>query len=207
MSKDPTIIRNHEAAEHEFLHNRHTENVPDIYKCQRCVYEGNSEEQLNAHLLIWHRLVKCDKCDYTAEDMDCMRNHMMKHTGRFVFPCGQCEFEATKQSLLERHIQHKHTAEKKERKNKYECILCTKSFPDEVQRRNHKCAPLKYSYPCETCNFTAASADEHLKHIGVAHVRDSYSCSYCEFETKHEKLLKSHIVKQLCNHNNKLHGN
>ena len=98
---------------------------------------------------------------------------MKKHTGTNLFTCGQCEFEATKQSMLESHIETKH------------------SYPN----LQPNCEPLKSIYPCETCEFKANNIEEYFKHMN-SHKKDLHSCSYCDFETKHKKLLRAHIMTQ-----------
>ena len=182
----------------EFLLHSKTLHNANVFKCQRCEYEENSEEKLNAHGLIYHGIVKCDICDYAAEDVENMRNHMKKHTGTNVFTCDQCEFEATKQTMLESRIETKHSdpnLQPKLSESEYKCHGCEKTLPDDFNRKNHKCEPLKSIYPCEECEFKAKSIEEYFMHM-KSHKKVLHSCSYCEFETKHETLLRAHILTQ-----------
>jgi hypothetical protein len=79
-----------------------------------------------------HGFISCDKCEYLAEDNDLMKQHKKKHTGSYVYVCGICEFEATRLSLLENHLEVKHTKESmwwnENQKSDHLCEKCEKKF-------------------------------------------------------------------------------
>jgi hypothetical protein len=107
-----------------------------------CDYVTNNTAQINEHAFLVHGIVKCERCDYSAEDKDIMKAHMKRHTGRIIFQCGKCEFEATRQSLLENHIEARHSYVPPQLKQK--CERCEKVFPDIFQIKYHTCIPVKY---------------------------------------------------------------
>ena len=68
----------------------------EIFTCYKCDYETVGSRKLEAHALLLHGIVKCDRCEYAAEDFDILNEHKKKHTGRIIFQCRICEFEATR---------------------------------------------------------------------------------------------------------------
>ena len=78
------------------------------FTCCFCDYDTNDKKTYDAHSFENHGSINCDHCEYSALDKGLMKKHMKKHTGRFIFTCGICEFEATKQSFLENHVELKH---------------------------------------------------------------------------------------------------
>merc|ERR1711954_493924 len=81
---------------------------PVIYECHLCKFTESNQKTLDEHGIKEHGVLKCNKCEYTAEDHDILQNYMKTHTGRIIFTCVVCEFEATREILLENHMEMKH---------------------------------------------------------------------------------------------------
>ena len=88
-----------------------------------------------------------------------MRKHNTRHTGNMVYQCQICEFEATKQSLLEDHIDVRHTQKET---NNYKCFKCEKSFQYYFLLINHRC------FKCDKCNFIECSSDNLAIHANYS---------------------------------------
>ena len=78
----------------------HVENKQQLF-CYMCPLKTDTQENLREHAKVEHGIdpVKCDKCEYVAEDINILKKHKMRHTGRILFTCRICEFEATKESI------------------------------------------------------------------------------------------------------------
>ena len=87
---------------------------------------------MDEHCVQEHGFINCEKCDYTAEDKDLMKKHMTKHTGGRIFTCNYCVFEATKQSILEDHMETKHAKKEpwwqEDEPQTYQCDACETTF-------------------------------------------------------------------------------
>ena len=82
---------------------------PKASQCHKCKYLTCRSDDMDEHVLENNGFIRCDRCEYISEDNDIMKKHMMKHTGDSIYSCNICEFEATRQSLLENHMEAKHT--------------------------------------------------------------------------------------------------
>ena len=92
-----------------------------LFSCHLCDYQTSDVLQMNDHSSKNHGFIHCDKCEYIAEESTIMKKHMLKHTGSFNFTSTICEFEATKESLLEEHYERKH---KKNKEVSFQCEVC-----------------------------------------------------------------------------------
>ena len=113
---------------------------------------------------------------------------MRTHTGRIIFTCQVCEFEATRQSMLDDHIEIKHT-EKDLPPEKYDCRKCEQVFPTSLHLEYHICKPT-YKYPCHVCEFMGLSVLEVLTHLNEDHVK----CLKCNHMSKTKKDLDQHQI-------------
>lgn len=93
--------------------------------CYLCEFETNITSTLEKHYETEHKTICCDRCKYIACDENVMRRHKMKHTSNTVHQCPNCEFEATRQALLNDHIESKL---KEKEKLTFHCIKCEKIF-------------------------------------------------------------------------------
>jgi hypothetical protein len=150
--------------------------------CHLCEFKTIDETKMNAHRFQQPGIIKCDRCEYGAEDSDIMKKHKMNHSGTIIFICNTCEFEATKQSLLEAHKEPKHTSAKKREVFSYPFLM-----------ENHGCSPV-FKYPCEMCTFVFIGFSEPLEHMDLVHTNALASCSKCDYKTKNQNDLDVHII-------------
>ena len=149
------FVSDTEASEHtEKAHKK------ESLSCYKCDYETDGPKKLEVHALLLHGIVQCDKCGYGAEDFDILNEHMKKHTGRMIFQCRKCEFEATRQAILDNLIAVKH-AQPAPPCKKEMCKHCTKYFPDPFLLKYHSCKQVETSeyagqrkWMCDLCDYT-----------------------------------------------------
>ena len=122
-----------------------------LLQCHFCEYESLDLKRIEVHVLEAHGVINCTLCDYGSLDKDLMRSHMKIHTGRINFTCNICEFEATKHSLLEEHVEAKHSNRNKE-PTSYHCEICERAFPAYFLLRDHNCTPT-HKLLCDACEF------------------------------------------------------
>ena len=81
-----------------------------MYNCMYCSFETIEAKE------------KDDHCDKYAS---IMKKHMNTTTGSSIFNCRTCEFETTKQHILEKHSKSKHTIKDTENWH-FTCKKCEK---------------------------------------------------------------------------------
>ena len=160
------------------------------FYCYKCDYSSDDEHEIEEHGCRVHGMVKCDRCEYIAEDLDIMKKHKMKHTGRIIFSCNICEFETTRESMLVTHKESKHT--NPEEKLNIECKTCEKSFPYLFHYNEHSCKPI-FKYPCEKCKFKAIELAEIVEHVVNVHTGQTFHCSSCDFQAEDKEGLDMHV--------------
>ena len=156
-------------------------------KCGFCDYTVTDKKSLDDHGYQKHGLINCEKCEYGALDEDIMKKHMMTHTGRIVFMCNICEFETTRQSMLENHMESKHPKNENQSVKHY-CEKCEQEFLSSLHLDYHHCKP-QFKYPCHVCQFMGLSVVEVLTHLNEDHVK----CHTCNHIANTEKDLNEHI--------------
>ena len=111
-----------------------------LQRCGFCDYTSEDQKNVNEHAYQSHGLITCEKCEYGALDADIMKKHMKTHTGRIIFTCRVCEFEATRQGMLDDHMESKHT-KKDHPPEKHDCKKCEQTFPTSLHLEFHICKP------------------------------------------------------------------
>ena len=165
-------------------------------KCHLCEYETNENRIMDEHLIYHHGFICCEKCEYMSEDNVLMKQHKMKHTGTSIFYCGRCEFEATRQIILENHLETKHAQKsdywwQESQKCVYYCDKCEKKFQNLFVMRYHICVQ-ETKYACPKCEFMAITLHEHLTHLENKHTKEKIKCESCDFEGRSPEEINGH---------------
>ena len=180
-----------------------TDTEVKILYCYKCDYETVGANNLEAHALLLHGIVKCDRCEYAAEDFDILNEHKKKHTGRIIFQCGKCEFEATRQAILENHMEEKHSRPLTPPEREM-CNHCERYFLDPLLLKYHPCKPVECEYRCERCSFIGKSSNEYLQHLETHKVQgcgeqknnispEIISCPFCNIQLEKSDNLRIHL--------------
>ena len=149
-------VKVHEMTEHDF------------YKCGFGDHRSNDKKNLKEHEETEHGIIDCEKCEYSALDKEIMSNHMKTHTGSMLFICRICEFETTREAMLEDHCETKHKPIKKPQSPKHKCEKCELFFEDKFILKSHVCI-ITSKFQCELCTFTGVTLGELLDHMGADH--------------------------------------
>ena len=137
-------------------------------RCCFCEFETLDGIELNNHEANKHRMINCDKCEYSALDEGIMKKHKEQHTGMFLIQCGKCEFEARKQATLDAHHEMKHPTPQEASDIRHRCEKCEIDFDDAFIFKSHICI-ITSKYQCERCTFTAITFAELLSHMVSEH--------------------------------------
>ena len=156
-------------------------------RCDFCEFTSVDQKVVDAHMQRKHEVIQCEKCEYGALDADILKKHMMTHTGNIIFTCYICEFEVTKQSILEDHKESKHSKEEVLPDVLY-CEKCEKTYQTKFHLEFHNCKS-PYKYPCHICEFIGLSVLEILSHINDDH----YKCESCNHFSNTKEDLEKHI--------------
>ena len=151
---------------------------------------------MDKHTISDHGYILCDKCDYIGADKELLIQHKMKHSGTNIFICGICEFEATRQAILENHMENKHTKKTfwwhESEKSDYYCDKCEKKFKNIFVMRYHMCLQ-ETKYACPLCEFMAVTYYELYKHLEQTHTKKKIKCEKCDYESTSKDEIDSHI--------------
>ncbi|XP_058461199.1 GDNF-inducible zinc finger protein 1-like isoform X2 [Malaya genurostris] len=113
-----------------------TTHQPKIHQvqCEQCKKWLKNKLCLRKHM-VQHSMVrhKCNLCDYSAANMQCLRNHMrVQHTDLKPFACDVCgKTFKLKNTLLNHHVQH--TGVKK-----FCCEFCSRTFASSGNYYAHR---------------------------------------------------------------------
>jgi len=107
-----------------------------------------------------------------------------------VFPCDQCEYVATQNGHLKRHVFAKHSLVK------VECKNCEKKFTlKESLRRHVKEVHGNTTFSCPECDFVGRRQDSLNYHMQCKHSKEKSTCDECGFQAETMKLIKKHKLK------------
>ena len=177
-------LTNHEELQHSD-HMKGEENNQKLeIKCHLCEYLTKEPKEMDNHVINQHGFVCCDLCEYMAEDRQLVAQHKKKHTGKIIYTCGICEFEATKESILEDHHEIKHTKKNfwwmEKEKSEHFCDKCEKKFQNLFVKRYHLCVQ-ETKYVCPLCEFLGIDLHEIEVHLEKIHTKKiEIKCNLCE---------------------------
>ncbi|KAH8407498.1 hypothetical protein KR222_003647 [Zaprionus bogoriensis] len=135
---------------------------------------------------------KCELCDRTFADKQCLRNHeLLKHQPdeQKTFICEHCPKRYTKQYLLDQHrIIHK--------ERNVPCDICERRFPNVSMLCTHvKMVHGNYGTMCDICaqviRGRAAFQRHQLEHAGITEPK--VQCDICGSWHKNKYSLKKHV--------------
>ncbi|XP_053684221.1 transcription factor grauzone-like [Sabethes cyaneus] len=113
-----------------------TTHQPKIYQvqCDICKKWLKNKLCLRKHM-VQHSAVrhKCNQCDYSAVNLQCLRNHMrVQHTDLKPFACNVCgQSFKLKNTMLNHYVQH--TGERK-----FSCEFCSRTFASSGNYYAHR---------------------------------------------------------------------
>jgi len=106
------------------------------------------------------------------------------------FPCDQCEYVASQNGHLKRHVTAKHGVER------FECKLCGKKFTlKESLRRHVKEVHGNHIFPCPECDFVGKRQDSLNYHLQWKHSDEKSTCDECGYEADTVRLIQRHKLR------------
>ena len=133
----------------------------------------------------------CNKCDYQATHQSNLTRHIQsKHEG-VKYACNQCDQQFTQQCALTTHIQSIHEGVK------YACNQCDYRATQQTHLAKHiKSVHEGVKYPCKQCNQQFTAQSTVTRHIQSAHEGVKYACNQCDYQATQQGNLTSHIESQ-----------
>ncbi|ELT94850.1 hypothetical protein CAPTEDRAFT_225205 [Capitella teleta] len=177
-------------------------NVP----CTQCGAMLSSQRMLDLHIKQKHiyggRMVVCDMCGTEVTQSYLKKHKQLMHDPTYVkvvkpkeeyIPCPECDYQAPKQCLLQKHVMRMH----KERK--LCCSQCHARFALEYDLRLHmknihQSDQLNALVKCEKCGkeMKQRNLEHHMKN--VHNPRTQHICPHCDKALCSKHSLKVHIM-------------
>ncbi|XP_054452118.1 zinc finger protein 665-like [Anoplopoma fimbria] len=158
--------------------------------CETC---GKSFKSL-AYLILHqskHRERQPSVCTYCGKQFstkDCLRAHMVRHTGGY--PCPVCGKKFYQKTYLKWHL-YKHTGQEP-----YLCDTCGKGWPSAAQLKMHMVQHTEARpFKCEDCGIcykrgSHLMAHRRAKHIGLR----PFACEVCGKAFRLNNELRKHMM-------------
>ncbi|GFR14666.1 hypothetical protein TNCT_104141 [Trichonephila clavata] len=173
-----------------------------VYRCQKCSYTGQSDDDLHKHLLI-HFPYECLICGYLTDIEDRRDQHMKKYhpgisaagqDGNVMFPgTGN---KTTKKNASKK-MDEKSMEEKAIKPKKTKCKLCDQVLNCKNDYYNHLKAAHANSGRLLLCNEGECNFVALYKHHLEYHLRrhygsKPYKCEKCSYTCINRSMLNSH---------------
>ena len=126
----------------------------------------------------------CSFCKETFSTLETLSNHVVTiHS----FKCRQCDFVATQNLSLRRHIlMHS------KKKRTFMCSFCNTAFKSKGYLSYH--IGKVHGFKCDVCNFKCSIQRNLERHKLKKHVEGSILCTKCPFKTNFDVSLNNHIL-------------
>ncbi|XP_023312347.1 zinc finger protein 142-like [Anoplophora glabripennis] len=167
----------------------------------RCKHENGSEVKTQQER---KELYKCDKCIYETDSETCFTDHCARHENDLeAYKCESCDCETENEKLLPLQTQID-TPLQSSNIVPFEESDCKDKEEDGRKHENASKVKtkleLKVLYKCDDCNYETESESSFTVHC--ARHENDLEAYKCEYETENEKLLQRHLLRHkdpLCN--------
>lgn len=124
-----------------------------LFQCPECDFKTAWKISLTAHARTHadERLYACDQCDFQTKFKCSLTKHLLTHldSSEKPFKCTECDYTATRQSLLEAHFNSKHRGEKPFKCDQCDFAAAAKTSLYDHKRNIHSTGERKYK--CDRC--------------------------------------------------------
>jgi hypothetical protein len=143
------------------------ENLSKRHKCTHCEYEASSTTSLKSHISKKHKVPSPEVLLSSSPKEESRRLSPEKDTPRAPdpstfsiesdptpFKCEQCQYETTHRIKLSRHkaVTHNPGVPHTSFWDNNKCHICTESFPDTFDFKNHMIDHHSYTFNCDGCD-------------------------------------------------------
>ena len=202
VSDDFLQLKVHKLAEHDEKPSQDDKLGGKIFCSEStCTYSSMKSENVLLHWashLSGEKVYFCDSCDYTAKTLTNLNNHTEKgiHVkalppGMTACAIGNCTYRSFKPENMTKH-EKSHKTKTKYPCDKHNCVYVGNTLVQlkEHSRREHA----NVRHTCNICGTASKSMGSLNRHMRTVHdIGIDLSCSLCEFKTKRDDNLKSHI--------------
>uniref|UniRef100_A0A3Q1H2E6 Zinc finger protein 407 n=1 Tax=Acanthochromis polyacanthus TaxID=80966 RepID=A0A3Q1H2E6_9TELE len=162
-----------------------------------CKYCGKVCKSSNSMAFLAHirthtsKPFTCKICNFATAQLGDARNHVKRHLGMREYKCDICWAFVMKKHLST-HLLGKHGVG--QRKEKFECKLCERSFSEKWALNNHMKLhsgekPYKCAWPsCHYAFLNLSAMKDHYR----THTEKSYLCDLCGFAGGTRHALTKH---------------
>ena len=102
-------------------------------KCDYCDYQANQNSHLRSHINALHQQIVfcCEMCSYQSKWKSSMLAHTRaKHMGLFIY-CDHCKFKTVEKAVLKLHVKKKHGD------IQFGCFSCSDKYITRVELKKH----------------------------------------------------------------------
>ncbi|XP_039999616.1 zinc finger protein 585A-like [Xiphias gladius] len=130
----------------------------------------------------------CSYCGKQFSTKDCLRAHMVRHTGGY--PCPVCGKKFYQKTYLKWHL-YKHTGHEP-----YLCDTCGKGWPSAAQLKLHMIQHTEERpFKCEDCGVCYKRGSHLMAHRRDKHIRlRPFVCEVCSKPFRLNNELKKHMM-------------
>ncbi|XP_035489945.2 zinc finger protein 493-like isoform X1 [Scophthalmus maximus] len=130
----------------------------------------------------------CSYCGKQFSTKDCLKAHMVRHTGGY--PCPVCGKKFNQKTYLKWHL-YKHTGQEP-----YLCDTCGKGWPSAAQLRVHMVQHTEERpFKCQDCGVCYKRRSHLMAHRSEKHIRlRPFVCEICSKAFRLNNVLKKHMM-------------
>ena len=156
--------------------------------CKECGESFKTLYEVKYHNLGRHMKEKCKICGKEMTVLQLRRHKREVHTIP-THNCDQCSYKCKTNRQLKIHVKNVHS------EKEFMCNICSKMFGSKQLLDYHlKGAHGDKTYHCDQCDYTTSYGNSTIRsHILDKHsTKESFICSFCEFETSDKEKLQVH---------------
>ncbi|KAJ8957907.1 hypothetical protein NQ318_001904 [Aromia moschata] len=176
----------------------------ELLKCDSCNFVTKWRSSLSIHVLLHKKpedivMFKCATCSYQTKYKKHLRRHCKKHFAVKAksFECDCCPFKTGDKWYFKQHCKKKHDEDVVLKRDCFSCSKCLFETPYKSELNTHrKKAHNLTKYLCE-CGYTTQRL-YHFKSHSLTHKKMDevpvYKCEMCDFQSKHQRSLRNHVL-------------
>ncbi|XP_043241042.1 histone-lysine N-methyltransferase PRDM9-like [Amphibalanus amphitrite] len=163
-------------------------------RCVHCDYACLGQERLDRHVKTRHGHIgrngrhKCERCEYSTNDVGKLSNHRLTHTGERPHRCDECGRTFTERGSLTRH-RRIHTGQRP-----YVCDVCGKAFIRNSHLTDHRRIHTGEKVrQCEQCGAVFNHLSNYTKHMQSHNGVKPHRCQVCSARFVTQATLTRHM--------------